>query len=37
MAKYGMDKFGLTSERWRKVLEESKDRIIQLMKQELYE
>ena len=37
VAKYGMDKFGLTSERWRKVLEESKDRILQLMKQELYE
>ena len=37
MAKYGMDKFGLTSERWRKVLEESKDRILQLMKEELYE
>lgn len=37
MAKYGMNKFGLTQERWHKVLEESKDRIIQLMKQELYE
>ena len=23
MAKYGMNKFGLTAERWRKVLEES--------------
>lgn len=37
MAKYGMNKFGLTSERWRKVLDDCKDRIIQLMKQELYE
>lgn len=37
MAKYGMNKFGLTSERWRKVLEDCKDRILQLMKQELYE
>lgn len=35
--KYGMSKFGLTQERWRKVLEESKDKILQLMKQELYE
>ena len=37
MAKYGMNKFGLTSERWRKVLDDCKDRILQLMKQELYE
>lgn len=37
MGKYGMNKFGLTSERWRKVLEDCKDRILQLMKQELYE
>lgn len=37
MGKYGMNKFGLTSERWRKVLDDCKDRIIQLMKQELYE
>lgn len=37
MGKYGMNKFGLTSERWRKVLDDCKDRILQLMKQELYE
>lgn len=37
MAKYGMNKFGLTSERWRKVLDDCKDKILQLMKQELYE
>ena len=35
--KYGMNQFGLTSERWREVLDSCKDRIIELMKQELYE
>ena len=37
VGKYGMDKFGLTAERWRTVLESCKDRIIKLMKEELYE
>ena len=37
VAKYGMNQFGLTEQRWRAVLESCKDRILQLMKDELYE
>lgn len=37
VAKYGLDKFGLSSARWREVLDGCKDRIIKMMKQELYE
>lgn len=37
MGKYGVGKFGLSSERWREVLDVCKDRILKLMKQELYE
>lgn len=35
--KYGMEKFGLTAERWHEILESCKDRILKLMKEELYE
>ena len=37
VAKYGMDRFGLSALRWRSVLDGCKDRIIKMMKQELYE
>lgn len=37
VGKYGMNRFGLSSVRWRAILEECKGRIIELMKQELYE
>ena len=37
VAKYGMDRFGLSALRWCSVLDGCKDRIIKMMKQELYE
>lgn len=37
VSKYGMDRFGLSALRWRSVLDGCKDRIIKMMKQELYE
>ena len=37
VGKYGMEKFGLSEKRWRVVMDSCKDRILELMKQELYE
>lgn len=37
VGKYGMNKFGLSSARWREVLDECRDRILRFMKEELYD